>query len=159
MTTVYDAPPHALIERLKVELEKSETFAPPDWARFARTGVHTEKSPSQPDWWPRRVAAILRKVYLLGPVGTERLSAEFGGKRDAGSKPYHPRKGSRSVVRGALQQLEEAQYVRKTDNNRGRVVTPQGQRLLDNLAYRVVKDLSAQNPELTKYVGGKKGGG
>src|SRR6266571_5049029 len=106
MTTAYDVPPTLLIERLKERLQKEGKIKPPEWAPFARTGVHTEKAPVQPDWWYRRVAAVLRKVYMHGPVGTSRLAAEFGGRRDDGSAPYHPRKGSRSIAREAMQQLE-----------------------------------------------------
>src|SRR6266480_3812216 len=76
MTTAYDVPPGLLIERLKDRLQQEGKIKPPEWAPFARTGVHTEKAPTQPDWWYRRVAAVLRKVYLKGPVGTARLAAE-----------------------------------------------------------------------------------
>src|SRR2546430_15788503 len=62
MTTAYDVPPTLLIERLKDRLQKEGKIKPPEWAPFARTGVHTEKAPVQPDWWYRRVAAVLRKV-------------------------------------------------------------------------------------------------
>jgi len=62
MTTAYDVPPGLLIERLKDRLQQDGKIKPPEWAPFARTGVHTEKAPTQPDWWYRRVAAVLRKV-------------------------------------------------------------------------------------------------
>src|SRR2546430_6407514 len=62
MTTAYDVPPTLLIERLTDRLQKEGKIKPPEWAMFARTGIHTEKAPVQPDWWYRRVAAVLRKV-------------------------------------------------------------------------------------------------
>ena len=151
MTTAYDVPPGLLIERLKDRLQKDGKVKPPEWAPFARTGVHTEKAPTQGDWWYRRVAAVLRKVYLHGPVGTTRLAAEFGGRRDDGSAPYHPRKGSRAIVRHALQVLESAGYLRP-EEKKGRVLTPDGRRLLDRIAHDVVLDLSGARPELAKYV-------
>src|SRR3990170_4903039 len=70
MPTAYDVPPAILIERLKAHLEQDGKIKPPVWAPFARTGVHTEKAPSQADWWFRRVASVLRKVYVHGPIGT-----------------------------------------------------------------------------------------
>src|SRR5436189_6262650 len=106
MTTAYDVPQTLLIERLKDRLQKEGKIKPPEWAPFARTGVNTEKAPVQKDWWYRRVAAVLRKVYLHGPVGSTRLAAEFGGRRDDGSAPKHPRRGSRSSARAAMPQLE-----------------------------------------------------
>jgi len=149
--TLYDAPAGPLIERLANHLKQDDKLAPPEWAPFARTGVHTEKAPDRPDWWYTRTAAILRKIYILGPIGTSRLAAEFGGRRDRGSAPYHARKASRNIVRTALQQLEEAGYVMIREK-RGRIITPKGQSLLDRFAYDLVLDLAKQNPQLTKYV-------
>ncbi|HLB68515.1 MAG TPA: 40S ribosomal protein S19, partial [Thermoplasmata archaeon] len=73
--TLYDAPAGPLIERLANHLKQDDKLAPPEWAPFARTGVHTEKAPDRPDWWYTRTAAILRKIYILGPIGTSRLAA------------------------------------------------------------------------------------
>jgi len=150
MTTVYDVPAQPLLNRLAEHLRSEGKVTPPEWAPFARTGVHTEKAPGQRDWWYLRAASVLRKVYLLGPVGTSRLAAEFGGARDDGSAPYHPRKGSGNIVRTALQQLEEAGYVAIREK-RGRIVTPAGHKLLDRLAYEVLIELAKTNPQMMKY--------
>src|SRR5207244_11007177 len=96
MTTAYDVPPGLLIERLKDRLQAEGKIKPPEWAPFARTGVNTEKAPVQKDWWYRRVAAVLRKVYLHGPVGSTRLAAEFGRRRGDGSAQKDPRRGPRA---------------------------------------------------------------
>src|SRR5438093_13066296 len=98
MTTAFDVPSLPLLQRVAENLRSEGKVSEPDWAPFARTGVHTEKAPVQKDWWFLRTAAVLRKVYVLGPIGTSRLAAEFGGARDGGSAPYHPRKGSRNIV-------------------------------------------------------------
>src|SRR3990170_8003879 len=153
MPTAYDVPPGLLIERLKDLLEKEGKIKPPPWAGFARTGVHTEKAPVQKDWWYRRVAAVLRKVYVNGPVGTTHLASEFGGRRDRGSAPYHPRRGSRSIAREAMQQLEALGLLSKTDK-KGRSISAQGRKLLDSLSHEILMDLAKTNPELTKYAGG-----
>ncbi len=150
MTTVYDVPAERLLSRLSDHLRSEGKVRPPEWAPFVRTGIHTENAPVQKDWWYLRVASVLRKVYLLAPVGTSRLSAEFGGARDDGSAPYHPRKGSRNIVRTALQQLEEAGYVAIREK-RGRVITPAGQKLLDRLAYEILIEMAKTNPQMMKY--------
>src|SRR5437879_8581711 len=106
MTTAYDVPPVLLIERLKEKLQAEGKIKPPEWAPFARTGVNTEKAPVQKDWWYRRVAAVLRKVYLHGPIGTSHLAAEFGGRRDDGSALIHPRAGSHSFSRVEVKYTE-----------------------------------------------------
>src|SRR5439155_979585 len=122
-------------------LQKEGKIKPPEWAPFARTGVHTEKAPVQQDWWYRRVAAVLRKVYLHGPVGRSRLAAEFGGRRDDGSAPYHPRKGSRSIAREAEQQYrDQVQAQRQTILRQ--ILTPEARERLGRieLAYPELKE-------------------
>ena len=150
MTTVYDVPPEQLIKKVAEKLKENENIQPPEWAPYVKTGAHREKPPEDSDWWYTRVAAVLRKVYIKGPIGIEHLRAEFGGKRDRGSKRYHPVKGSGSIVRKALQQLEAAGYVKK-NGTRGRVITPEGQRLLDNTAHEVKLEIIKDIPELGKY--------
>lgn len=152
MTTVYDVPAEPLIEQAADELRDEDAVEAPPWADFTRTGGHREQAPEDADWWIIRCAAVLRKVYLRGPVGTKRLAAEFGGKRDHGAAPSHAVKGSGSIVRTALQQLEEAGLVEQTEAGRGgRTTTPDGQRFLDNLAHEVKQDLVDEVPSLEKY--------
>ncbi len=151
MTTVFDVPPQDLIHVVAADLKKSKTAKPPEWAGYVKTGVSRESSPVNRDWWFTRLAAIFRKVYVKGPIGTERMAAEFGGRRDRGSAPYHPRKGSRAVIRECLAQLEALEYVKKT-NQGGRVVTPKGHAYLDSKAHDVMTRLVKQKPELKKYV-------
>ncbi len=137
MVTVYDAPSDKLIENVARKLKDSGAVNPPEWAEFAKTGVHTEKAPLQPDWWYTRAASVLRKVYVKGPIGTSKLAAEYGGSVDHGSRPNKAVKGSRSVIRKSLMQLESSGLVAKNKNN-GRMVTPKGQALLDNAAKEVI---------------------
>lgn len=149
MTTPQDVPAEALIEKASQSLKQADAIEPPEWAAFARTGAHTERPPERDDWWWIRTAAVLRKVYTDGPLGTERLAGHFGGKKDRGAKPHQSVKGSRNVIRTALQQLEEAGYVEQTDD--GRKVTPEGQSFLDNVAHEVKTELEAEIPGLEKY--------
>jgi len=151
MTTVYDVPPAQLIEKIAKFLKEEAKIEPPEWAPFVRTGVHTEKTPNSPDWWFSRSASVLRKIYILGPMGTSRLAAEFGGRRDDGSAPYHPRKGSGAITRRCLTQLEQLGLITKT--KQGRVVSSQGRKLLDNASHDILKEMAKTNPELTKYLG------
>ena len=52
-----------------------------------------------------------------------------------------------------MQQLESLGYVSKIEK-KGRVITPQGRKVLDHLATEILKELAKGNPELTKYMGG-----
>jgi small subunit ribosomal protein S19e len=98
-----------------------------------------------------RSASVLRKISLQGTTGVARLAAEYGGKRDRGSAPYHARTGSRSVLREIVQQLEKSGLL-QTQKNRGRRVSAEGQRLLDTASRTVLKELSEKRPELAKYL-------
>jgi len=150
MTTVYDAPPNVLIESVAEQLKGIKGLEPPEWAGYVKTGIHREKSPVNEDWWYVRLAAIMRKVYIHGPIGSSRLSAEFGGPKDRGSKPNKAVRGSGSVARKALQRLDNAGLL-TTIRYKGRVISPQGQKLMDNTAHEIVTEMAKTNPELSKY--------
>ncbi len=151
MTHPRDVPPAALLPRLASELKTRQAVSPPPWASFVKTGVHKERAPTSPDWWYMRSASVLRKIYLHGHVGVARLSADYGGKRDRGSAPYHARTGSRAVLREIVQQLERSGLVRPY-KTQGRAVTPEGLKLLDTLSRDTLKSLVDQRPELAKYL-------
>jgi len=138
MVTVNDVDPQDLINLTKEELKKMKEIVPPEWSLWVKTGVSRERPPEQDDWWFIRTAAVLRKVYLNGPIGIERLRKEFGGRKNRGHKPEHFYPGSGSIMRKILQQLEEVGLVKKL-GRKGRVISPKGQKFLDNLAYKLVK--------------------
>jgi len=144
LATVYDVPPNILIEKVSKELMGKEDIKPPSWAPFVKTGVHKERSPENPNWWYVRCAALLRRLYIDGPVGVSRLRTKYGGKQRRGSKPERFRKGSGSIIRKALQQLEKAGYVQKTP--KGRALSNLGRSLLDRMANEIINE----NPELIK---------
>lgn len=150
MTTVYDVPAEPLIKRVAAELKKEKAIEAPDWAAYAKTGGHREKPPEDPEWWQVRLAAVLRKLSISGPVGSERLAAMYGGARDRGVKPNKARAGSGSIARTALQQLEAAGLLVHI-KGRGRSVSPKGRKLLDNTAHAVKQDLVKTIPALAKY--------
>jgi small subunit ribosomal protein S19e len=150
MTTAYDVPAELLIRKIAEKLKKLDSCPTPEWAPFVKTGIHKEKAPLEQDWWHIREAAILRKVYMNGPIGTMHLRALFSGPRDRGSKPAKVGYGSGSIIRNALQQLEKAELL-QTVKGKGREVTPKGRSLLDNTAREVLQDIIKDNPELGKY--------
>jgi len=150
MTTVYDVPADRLIQRVAEKLKNNEKIKAPEWADYIKTGVHKEKAPVERGWWHNRVAAVLRKIYIRGPIGTSRLAAEFGGKVDRGSKPYKARKGSRSIIRHSLRQLEDAGLI-LTKNKRGRMISTDGQKLLDQTAHEVLVELVKEDSSMAKY--------
>ena len=142
MTTYLDVPSETLVESVANNLKELEALQPPEWAPYVKTAAHRERSPVQPDWWFLRSAALLRKIALRGPIGTQRLARLYSGPRDRGSKPNRSVTGSRSIIRKSLQQLEQAELIETLMENkvcRGRMITPKGQALLDNCAYQMTQ--------------------
>ncbi|MGQ4911010.1 MAG: 30S ribosomal protein S19e [Candidatus Thorarchaeota archaeon] len=150
MPTVYDIPANILIRRLAQDLKSREEIVQPEWIPFVKTGAHKERAPDDPDFWYMRCASILRKIYLKGPIGAERLRIDYGGKKRRGTKPNKFQKGSGAIVRTALQQLEMAGFVRKR-GNKGREMTDIGRSYMDKLSTALKAELSKAIPELEKY--------
>jgi len=142
MTTVYDVPADKLVPLVATELKGRPELAPPAWAEFAKTGVHKEMPPEDPDWWFIRGAAVLRRVYIDGPVGVERMRTFYGGRKNRGSRPNRFKKGSGSVIRELLQQLETAGLVVKDKG--GRKASPAGMAFLDGIAHQLKTAAPAQ---------------
>jgi small subunit ribosomal protein S19e len=153
LTTPHDVPASKFIDRLAKYLrENVDEVQPLPWATFAKTGMHVEKQPQNPNWWYTRSASILRKVYINGPIGLEKLRADYGGRKNRGSKPDRVRKAGGSGIRKALQQLETAGLIQIT-KPKGRVMTPKGRKLLQEVAGDLSKEIVKTIPELKKYQG------
>lgn len=150
MVDARHAPVDNLIERMKNQFEKDERVKVPEWVNYVKAGVHREKSWVQTDWYHRRLASTLRKVYLMGPIGLSRLSAEYGGRVDRGSKRYHPERGSRYIVRHMLDALEDLGYVKK--DQRGRTVSPAGVSFVTKAAKDVLTENAKQDEKLKKFI-------
>ncbi len=142
MVTVYDVPPEKLILKTAEKLKQIESIEPPEWAEFTKTGRHTEKAPTQEDWWYTRAASVLRKIYVKGPMGSSRLAEEYGGFADRGAKPNKAVKGSRNIARKCLMQLEAAGLLTPSDKE-GRGISSKGMSVLDNAAKEVFDEMNA----------------
>ena len=155
MVTPNDVPASKFIQKLAKYLKENvEAVTPPTWANIAKTGTHVQQQPQNPDWWYVRCASILRKVYVHGPIGIQKLRADYGGRNSKGVKPKHATKAGGSIVRKALQQLEAAGYI-EIMKTRGRRATPTGRKILKELAEELSKELIKEHPELQKYQKGE----
>jgi len=150
MTTVYDVPAKDLIDEVAKKLKDDKNIQIPEENIFSRTGVDKENTPENSDWWYVRCASILRKIYVKNVIGIEHLRAEYGGKRNRGSKPHKARSGSGTIVRRAVQQLESAGYVTKM-RGKGRMLTGKGRSFMDNISLEVQKNVGSSYPGIEKY--------
>lgn len=126
----------ALTTAVAAELKNVKEIQPAAWSSFVKTGASRERPPTQEDWWYTRSASILRKVSLLGPIGTQKLRRKYGGRKNEGYAPEKFKTGSGNITRKILQQLEAAQLIKQVDKEgrKGRVLTPKGHSLLDKTA-------------------------
>ena len=156
MTTYYDVPADLLIASLAEKLKSYHKVFAPEWASQVKTGTHRERPPVQEDWWHTRAASVLRKVAIKGPIGTNRISQEFGGSKDRGVKKNKAVAGSRNVARKILQQLSDSGLLVESLNtagnvNRGKIVSSEGQALLAEVAHSVRSEAEKRYPGLEKY--------
>ena len=148
MVTAQMVPAELLINEIVEELKsKEKIFNPPAWANYVKLGVTRQNAPEPgKDWWYVRVASILRKIYLQGPIGVMHLRKEYGGRKNRGSKPKRTGSGSGAIIRKAIHQLEKAGYVKLVTGD-GRAVTPTGRSFIDSLSFKIKQEL----PELSLY--------
>ena len=95
-------------------------------------------------------------MAIKGPIGTNRISQEFGGSKDRGVKKNKAVAGSRNVARKILQQLSDSGLLEESLNtagnvNRGKIVSSVGQALLDEVAHSVRSKAEERYPGLEKY--------
>jgi small subunit ribosomal protein S19e len=151
LKTPHDVPASKFIEKLAKYLKENvDEVTPPSWASVVKTGAHVQRQPQNSDWWYIRCASLLRKIYIHGPLGLEKLRADYGGRKDFGVKPEHVVKAGGAIIRKALQQLEAAGLI-ETLKPQGRRMTREGRKLLQEIAEDVGKELAKELPELEKY--------
>lgn len=136
MVKALEVSPGKLISNVAVELEKEAEIKSPSWAPFVKTGRHKERPPVNVNWWQVRSAAVLRSVAKLGPVGVSKLTVKYGGKPNRGHKPGRFHRGSGSVIRKILQQLEKAGLIKQAQKGtyKGRVITKKAAEMLNKAA-------------------------
>ncbi len=136
MISIDDIEAGRLIEKASEELKKLESMMMPGWARFVRTGVGQDRIPEKQDWWYNRAASMLRKVYLLGTIGVNKLTGQYQKRKNRGYKPERVYRASGKIIRVILQQLEASGFLEKKNikDRKGRALTPKGKKFLDQIA-------------------------
>jgi small subunit ribosomal protein S19e len=130
---IQDSQTNVLISNTAKKLKEVQEISKPEWANFVKTSRAKERPPVDSDWWYMRAASILRKIYLLGPIGVNKLKVKYGAKKNRGHKPGKSYPGSGKIIRVILQQLETAKLIEQTEKgaHKGRVLTAAGKSLLD----------------------------
>ena len=123
---IMDVPATNLIDEMAADFK--EKLQKPAFTEWVKTGAHVERAPQNQDWWYIRTASVLYRVYVDGPLGTEKLRTYYGGKRNRGSSPHRFGKSSGKVVRSCLQALEKEGLIKKL--KKGRTISPKGESYL-----------------------------
>ncbi len=147
MSTVYDVPGIDLVKELSKELKENKNIVQPAYVNYVKTGAHKERAPQEDDWFYTRLASILRRIYLDGPVGTESLRSYYGGRKNRGRRPHKKVKASGKIIRDCLQTLEKEGLVKK--EKKGRAVTKKGVAFLNKSSANLLKYLK-EHPKQEK---------
>jgi small subunit ribosomal protein S19e len=136
MASLFDTHPQEIINKAAEHLKK-EVKMPP-WAIFVKTSPGKERPPEDAEWYYKRAASILRKVYRFGPIGTNKLRMKYGTKKNRGHAKEQFRRGSGKIIRSILQQLEKSGYIKqeKKGAHAGRIITPKGKSFMDKVVQR-----------------------
>ncbi len=127
-----------MVKALAEVLERDHlAIQPPPWSLLAKTAPFKARPPSDPKWWYKRAASILRFLYIKGPVGVSRLRSKYGGRKDTPMRKAHQMKSGGSSIRKILGQLEQENLV--TKSGKGRAITSKGRAVLDSIAGRMLK--------------------
>ncbi len=121
----------ALAEALK----KEGYFKKPEWVDFVKTGSNKARPNTDPEFWEKRAASILRQIYIRKIVGVQRLRTRYGGRKDKGMKPATFVRGGGKIIRVILQQAETAGLLEKTKGKKkGRQLAPKGIQFMESVA-------------------------
>lgn len=145
----HDVPADKLIHSVAAELKKAAPeIKQPSWGQFVKTGVSRERPPTQENWWQIRAASMLRRIGMLGPIGTSKLAKHYGGAKNMGHRPEMFKPASTNIIRKLLQQMEKAGLIKQGAKgvHKGRMITPKGHSFLDKAANEIQKQLNIVIP-------------
>ncbi len=136
MVSINEVNAQQLIKVVAKKLQE-QSLPKPSYVGLVKSGAGRERVPSQDDFWYVRSAAILRQLYLNGPIGISRLRTYFGNRRrHLRIFKHHHYKAGGSLITDALNALEKLGYVAKT--KKGRALTPKGRSFLDKAAKELI---------------------
>lgn len=132
---IFSEDPKEYNDALALALKNIEVIKAPEWSLYVKSGVSKERVPEDPDFWYKRLASVLRQLYINGVVGVGKLRTRYGSRKARGSKPAKQKKASGKMIRVMLQQAEQAGLVEKLDKIQfGRRLTPEGRNFLDSIS-------------------------
>lgn len=134
MTDIRTIPATAYNAKLAEKLKESGDFEAPEWIAFVKTGSAKQRPNTDPDFWYKRAASILRQAYTRKIIGVGRLRTRFGGRKNRGVRPSEFRPAGGKIIRKIMQQAETAGILEKAKGSKaGRQLTSQGKQFMENI--------------------------
>lgn len=143
MSAIQEVPASELIREIATLFRENPAIKEPGFVPFVKTGSHRERAPIQKGWYFTRLASVLYRVYVDGPLGTESLRSYYGGRKSRGVKPEKFRKASGKVLRVCMQELEKQGLIQKHKKG-GREISSRGQSMLERTAKEMLKKKPVQ---------------
>jgi small subunit ribosomal protein S19e len=138
---IFTQDPKEYNKALALALKEIKEIEVPEWSLYVKSGVSKERVSSEIDFWYKRIASILRQLYINGVVGVGKLRNRYGSRDARGVKPAKHNKASGKMIRVMLQQTEKAGLVEKVDKIQfGRRLTQKGRDFLDSINIKGVED-------------------
>lgn len=137
---VYEMNPQEYNLKLAEALKKIPEINSPEWVSFVKSGSAKERPIDDKDFWYKRTASILKKIYKRKIVGVNRLRTQYGSKKNRGVKPEEFRKSGGKILRTILQQCDSAGLTEIAKEIRGvrerkpgRQLTKKGKEFLESI--------------------------
>ncbi len=130
--SIYNISHREFNNKLAEKLKKIHEFKAPEWSFFVKSSVARQRLPTEEDFWYKRIASILRQLYIKRNIGVNRLKTRYGGKKNRGARPSRFKKGSGKIIRTIMQQAEKAGLVEKIEK-KGRKLTEEGKKMLESI--------------------------
>jgi small subunit ribosomal protein S19e len=140
--SIYVVEAEDLIKEIAEKLKEFPEIQPPEGSEFWKSAFYKELAPTDHEnFWYIRSASLLRKINKFGSIGVNKLRKKYGGRNRRGPGRNHSAKGAGKIIRVALQQLEAAKLLEKTERN-GRKLSPEGKSLLESTSYNILRNKS-----------------
>jgi small subunit ribosomal protein S19e len=137
--SIYVVEPATIIKALAEKLKEYPEMKPPKGSQFWKTAFFKEIAPvDSENFWYIRCASLLRKINKYGEIGVNKLRKKYGGRNRRSQGLNHSARGSGKIIRVALQQLEQAKLLEKTEKN-GRKISSEGLSLIERTAYSILR--------------------
>ena len=136
MTDIRSVEPGKYNILLAEAIKKSGDFEKPEWVDLVKTGPSKMRPNTDPDFWYKRAASILRQIYIMKVVGVQRLRSRYGSRKKRGMPPAELRRAGGKIIRLILQQAESAGLIEKvkTTKRAGRQLTVKGKEFLESFS-------------------------